>query len=137
MYRFSRAIYQQTRELVAARTEEERLANQRLLLSGCEHVIERIARDPSYYPDPARELFGRIRRAFPIIEQRAVKHVVERYIEAAVAFAAHELAQESTDAALLRCRAFTRDGTPCQRPPMPEQKLCPSHLRQAERQAAS
>lgn len=127
MYRFSRAIYLETRELVAGENDAEEADARRAVLLACEATMERLAKDSRYFANPSRSLFSDIRYYFPIQMQERVLHVVERYIESALEFMEHEQERAVTEGAMLRCRAQTRKGKACQRTPLPESNFCPSH----------
>lgn len=127
MYRFSRAIYLETRELVAEETPQEGAEARRRILLACESTMERLAKDSRYFANPARSLFADIRYYFPIQHQERIFHVVERYIAAALEFMEKEQERAITEGAMLRCRAQTRKGKECQRTPLPDSPFCPSH----------
>ena len=127
MYRFSRAIY---RELADEILEDDgrgadRLANHERVLRACEAAVERLAHDRHYFARPARTLFHDIRAYFPVSAQRRVLRVIERYLSAADAWLARQ--PQHTP-----CRATTRRGTQCRRPPLPHNGYCPSHQHLAE-----
>lgn len=127
MYRFSRAIYLETRDLVQTEHEDDLVEARRRVLSACEHTMERLAKDSRYFANPAKSLFADIRYNFPIQVQQRVFHIVETYIAAALSFMEAEAERAVTEGALLRCRAQTRKGKACQRTPLPESNFCPSH----------
>ena len=127
MYRFSRAIYLETTDLVVGESEAETTEARRQVLTACESTMERLAKDARYFADPARSLFGDIRYYFPIQEQQRVFHIVEAYVQASLEFLEREQERAVTEGAMLRCRAQTRKGKPCQRTPLPESAFCPSH----------
>jgi hypothetical protein len=127
MYRFSRAIYLETRDLVAGETDAEIADARRRVLSACEGTMERLAKDSRYFADPAKSLFSDIRYYYPIRAQERVFHIVKTYIAAALEFMEAEQERAVTEGAMLRCRAQTRKGKPCQRTPLPESNFCPSH----------
>lgn len=127
MYRFSRAIYLETRELVAGEDLAETTEARRTVLAACESTMERLAKDSRYFADPAKSLFSDIRYFFPIGEQERVYHVVTSYVTAALQFLEQEQERAVTEGAMLRCRAQTRKGKACQRTPLPESNFCPSH----------
>jgi hypothetical protein len=127
MYRFSRAIYLETRDLVAGDSEDDITEARRQVLLACEATMERLAKDARYFADPARSLFGDIRYFFPIQEQRRVFHVVQAYVAASLEFLEREQERAVTEGAMLRCRAQTRKGKACQRTPLPDSAFCPSH----------
>jgi hypothetical protein len=127
MYRFSRAIYLETRDLIVGETPDATAEGRRRVLLACESTMERLAKDSRYFAYPAKSLFGDIRYYYPIQAQERVFHVVERYIAAALEFMEKEAERAITEGAMLRCRAQTRKGKPCQRTPLPESNFCPSH----------
>jgi hypothetical protein len=127
MYRFSRAIYLETRDLAAGETPAEIAEARRQVLMACEATMERLAKDSRYFANPAKSLFSDVRYYFPIRVQERVYHVVETYIAAALEFMEKEAERAVTEGAMLRCRAQTRKGKPCQRTPLPESNFCPSH----------
>jgi len=127
MYRFSRAIHLETRDLVAGETQGEIAEARRRVLSACEATMERLAKDSRYFAHPAKSLFSDIRYFYPIRVQERVYHVVETYIVAALEFMEKEQERAVTEGAMLRCRAQTRKGKACQRTPLPESNFCPSH----------
>lgn len=127
MYRFSRAIYLETRDLVAGETEADVAEARRAILTACEATMERLATDSRYFANPSRSLFSDIRYHFPIRMQERVLHVVETYVAAALVFLEQEQERAVTEGAMLRCRAQTRKGKACQRTPLPESQFCPSH----------
>jgi len=127
MYRFSRAIYLETRELIAGDSPDETNEARRRVLMACEATMERLAKDSRYFADPAKSLFADIRYYYPIREQERLMHVVKSYVEAALLFLEKEQERAVTEGAMLRCRAQTRKGKACQRTPLPESQFCPSH----------
>ena len=120
MLQFSRAIYRQ----LAADVDPARREH---VLTACEAAMERLGSDRRYFARPARRLFGDIRCAFPLSAQRRVWCVVSTYVAAAEAYL--DTLPAGLDAAgePLRCRATTRQNTPCRREPLPHNGLCPSH----------
>jgi hypothetical protein len=129
MYRFSRAIY---RELAHDVLEEPLSppgrSNHEQVLLACEAAVRRLATDRHYFARPAKTLFNDIRVYFPMTAQYRVLRTVETYLE---------LCREWLDSQpatgfdvlgnKLECRATTRKGRPCQRPPLPHNGYCPSH----------
>ena len=134
MYQFSRAIY---REIAPHVLEDPHAgcphANHERVLRACEAAVERLANDRHYFARPARTLFNDIRAYFPMLAQRRVLHVIERYLGFADEFL-RSLPQNGFDlnGNPLQCRASTRKGTPCQRMPLPHNGYCPSHQHLAE-----
>jgi hypothetical protein len=127
MYRFSRAIYLETRDLIAGEDLAETTEARRRVLTACEATMERLAKDSRYFADPAKSLFSDIRYYYPIREQERVYHVVKTYLAAALVFLEKEQERAVTEGAMLRCRAQTRKGKACQRTPLPDSNFCPSH----------
>jgi len=133
MYQFSRLIY---REL-ASQIEEEPAPGadhaHACVLHACEGAITRLATDRRYFARPARTLFNDIRIYFPISAQHRVYRVIDYYVRLAQTyFEEQALRGFDLDGKPLQCRATTRKGTPCQRPPLPRNGYCPSHQHLAE-----
>jgi hypothetical protein len=129
MYRFSRSIYRELAPYVLEdRCGRPGPSNHVRVLRACEAAVERLAADRHYFARPARTLFRDIRIYFPMAEQRRVHAVVECFMTLAAEFiAAHPLGQYDADGNRIGCRALTRRGTPCRRPPLPRNGYCPSH----------
>jgi hypothetical protein len=127
MYRFSRQIFVEIKDAVDPHPDTVGAAEaRRRVLRACEATIERLARDPRYFPKPARSLFQEIRYYFPITEQARVFHTIERTLAVASEFIQNEI-ERSGEGAITPCRATTRKGKPCQRTPLPGREYCPSH----------
>jgi hypothetical protein len=127
MYRFSRQIFVEIKDAVDPHPDTVGAAEaRRRVLRACEATIERLARDPRYFPKPARSLFQEIRYYFPITEQARVFHTIERTLAVASEFIQNEI-ERSGEGAVAPCRATTRKGKPCQRTPLPGREYCPSH----------
>ena len=63
MYRFSRAIFVEIKDLVDPHPETVSVPEgKRRVLQSCEATIERLARDPHYFAKPSQSLFQEIRR---------------------------------------------------------------------------
>ena len=138
MYQYSRAIYRSIKDLIDPYVDvEKQLEYRRALLEACEETVERLARDPRYFPHPDRTLFQDIRRYFPITAQAQVAWAVSEGIRAAVAFVEEQIESGAFDGGASRCRATTRKGKPCQRAPLPEREYCPSHQHLETRRAAA
>jgi hypothetical protein len=132
VYRFSRALYLELRDLIDPHPDTiSDVDAQRRVLEACQDTIERLARDPRYFVRPARSLFEEIRYLFPITQQAHVYYAIDRTVELARAFIQREIERNSD--VLARCRATTRKGKPCQRTPLPEREYCPSHAHLEER----
>jgi len=127
MYRFSRQIFMQIKDSIDPHPDTITAAEaRRRVLRACEDTIERMARDPRYFPRPARSLFQEIRFYFPIKEQAQVYYAIERILQVAHEFIQEEI-ERSGEGAIVPCRATTRKGKPCQRTPLPGREYCPSH----------
>jgi hypothetical protein len=127
MYRFSRQIFMQIKDSIDPHPDTITAAEaRRRVLRACEDTVERMARDPRYFPRPARSLFQEIRFYFPIKEQAQVYYSIERILRVAHEFIQEEI-ERSGEGAVVPCRATTRKGKPCQRTPLPGREYCPSH----------
>jgi len=128
MYQYSRAIYRSIKDLIDPYVDQEsQIEYRRSVLMACEQTMERLAKDPLYFANPARALFQDIRRYFPITCQAEVAWAVDQGVTAAVAFIQEQIEAGALDGGVARCRATTRKGKPCQRTPLPERDYCPSH----------
>jgi hypothetical protein len=126
MYRFSRAIFVEIKDLVDPHPETVSVPEaKRRVLQSCEATIERLARDPHYFAKPSQSLFHEIRHLFSISNQARVYSSIDRNITQAVKFILEELERNGEGVAC--CKATTRKGKPCQRTPLPERDYCPSH----------
>jgi hypothetical protein len=133
MYRFSRAIFVEIKDLVdphpdTVSSQEAR----RRVLQCCEATIERLARDPHYFAKPSQSLFSEIRHLFSISDQVRVYRSIDRHIGAAVVHILDEL-ERAGEGQAHQCKATTRKGKPCQRTPLPDREYCPSHQHLEER----
>jgi Family of unknown function (DUF5763) len=129
MYQFSRAIYRQLAcEILADPVCPDGSSNHERVLKACEAAVLRLATDRHYFAKPSRTLFNDIRVFFPIVAQPKVHRVVETYLGLCREWLDR---QPPTGFDLLgnrlQCRATTRRGTPCLRPPLPRNGYCPSH----------
>jgi hypothetical protein len=128
MYQYSRAIYRSVKDRIDPYSDAEtQLESRRAVLIACEQTMERLARDPLYFAKPDRALFQDIRRYFPITAQAQVAWAVQEGVAAAVTFIEEQIEAGALDGGIVRCRATTRKGKPCQRTPLPERDYCPSH----------
>ena len=138
MYQYSRAIYRSIKDLIDPYVDAEaQVEYRRAVLAACEDTVERLAKDPRYFPHPDRTLFQDIRRYFPITYQAQVSWAVTQGIGAAVDFVEEQIESGAFDGGTSRCRATTRKGKPCQRAPLPEREYCPSHQHLETRRAAA
>lgn len=127
MYRFSRAIYRELAPRVAAEKPPESSAARHRVLEVCEATMRRMANDGRYFARPAKALFSEIRSEFPLAEQVHVFMVVERYVRLAQEHLEKMPDEVRLDGRPRACHASTRQGTPCQREPLPGRDYCPSH----------
>ena len=137
MYQYSRAIYRTIKDMIDPYGDREsQLDSRRAVLTACEQTMDRLAKDPMYFANPARALFQDIRRYFPITCQAQVAWAVNEGVAAAAAFIQEQIEAGALDGGVARCRATTRKGKPCQRTPLPERDYCPSHQHLEARAAA-
>jgi hypothetical protein len=137
MYQFSRAIYRELAPYIASPSPAAAAAgtsNHEHVLRACEAAIERLATDRHYFARPERTLFWDIRMYFPMSAQARVHHVVCRYMELAQRYLEQNplAAHASMSDEPLQCRAMTRKGAACQRPPLARNGYCPSHQHLAD-----
>ena len=136
MYRFSRAMFIEIKDLVDPHPETIPVAEaKRRVLQSCEATIERLARDPHYFAKPSQSLFQEIRHLFSISNQGRVYSAIDRHIGNAVTYILEELERNGDGMAV--CKATTRKGKPCQRTPLPGRDYCPSHQHLEERAPAA
>jgi hypothetical protein len=128
MYQFSRAIY---RELAPRVVEDRRdptgCRNKQAVLDACETAIRRLTYDGRYFARPARSLFREVRPHFKMSDQLLAWRVVKTNVDLAREFISLFPSEATIDAPPPECHAFTRQGTPCQRTPLPGRDYCPSH----------
>src|SRR6476619_972504 len=136
MYRFSRAIFVEIKDLVDPHPDTvSSQEGRRRVLQCCEATIERLARDPHYFAKPSQSLFQEIRHLFSISNQARVYGIIDCHISNAVTFILEEIERNGEGMAV--CKATTRKGKPCQRTPLPNRDYCPSHQHLEERPAVS
>ena len=127
MYRFSRTLYLELKDLVDPHPDTISVAEaRRRVLEAAQSTVERLASDPRYFPQPARSLFQQIRCYFPISQQAHVFYAIERMVSLARASIQIEL--DRLNEANARCRATTRKGKACQRTPLPGPRVLPVAL---------
>lgn len=128
IYAFSRAIYRELADEILEDAHGDRQLNHERVLQACEAAVERLASDPRYFARPARTLFCDIRMHFPMAAQGRVLRVIEHFLGMADEYV-QSLPQNGLDAHgnPLQCRASTRRGTACQRPPLARNGYCPLH----------
>ena len=84
MYRFSRALYLELKDLVDPHPDTISVTEaRRRVLDAAQSTVERLASDPRYFPQPARSLFQQIRCYFPISQQARVFYAIERMVSLA------------------------------------------------------
>jgi hypothetical protein len=137
MYQISRAIYRELAPYVEPPKStgcNGAASRHAQLLRACEAVVERLAKEPYNFADPARTLFYDIRTYFPMGAQERVHRVVFLYMEIARRFVAEHplIGYEAISGEAPRCRATTRKGETCRRTPLPQNGYCPSHQHLAE-----
>src|SRR5262249_56473077 len=67
MYQYSRAIYRSIKDLIDPYVAPElHLEYRRAVLEQCEQTMERLARDPLFFPKTGPPPFPDIRRDFPL-----------------------------------------------------------------------
>ena len=128
MLEYSRAIYRTIADDIDAGPHVCAADARRHVLHACEACMERLEADRRYFARPARTLFLEIRWCFPVGAQekvcRTVHEVVaaaERHVDEVTPFG------RRADGSVHRCPAYTRQGTPCRRAPVPGARHCPSH----------
>jgi hypothetical protein len=87
----------------------------------------RLATDRRYFAKPVKTLFSEVREHFALNKQVRVHMVIERYVDAAVAYLESLPEDVTLDGRPRQCPASTRKGTACQRDPRPGLEYCPSH----------
>ncbi|HVG66609.1 MAG TPA: hypothetical protein VM785_00350 [Gaiellales bacterium] len=136
MYRFSRAIFVEIKDLVDPHPDTISVPEaKRHVLTSCEATIERLARDPHYFARPSQSLFQEVRHLFSISNQARVYGSIDRHIHNAVTYILEEIERSGEGVAV--CKATTRKGKPCQRTPLPSRDYCPSHQHLEERPVSS
>jgi hypothetical protein len=127
MYRFSRNIYRDLWPRIDAEDITGSSTARHRILEACEATMRRIAYDRHYFARPARTLFGEIREEFALADQVHVYIVIERHVNLALKHLERMPDEIRLDGQLRNCHASTRQGTPCQRLPLPGRDYCPSH----------
>jgi hypothetical protein len=133
MYQISRALY---RSLAGELPDGPPVAqsDHQRVLEACERAVLRLATDRFYFSRPARALFREIRWYFPRSAQRRVYRIVEQRMGViATLFARDPQLLFDLTGHRLECRASTRKGRNCRRPPRGN-GYCPSHQHLAESQ---
>jgi len=135
MYQFSRAIYRElSPQILTPAPGSVAASNHAAVLNACEAVVTRMAVDRHYFARPERTLFCDIRSYFPMSAQGHVHTVVARYVRYAEQYLnEHPLeGYTAVSGTPPRCRATTRKGSACQRPPLARNGYCPSHQHLAD-----
>jgi hypothetical protein len=128
MYNFSRRIYRELAPFVVEdRRDSTGCLNKQAVLGACEAAIRRLAYDGRYFARPARSLFREIRPHFKMNDQLHVWRIVETNVNLATEFMERFPAAAALDGPPPHCHAYTRQGDPCQRTPLPGRDYCPSH----------
>ena len=128
MYRFSRSIYREIApSVIEAESDPTGCRNKQAVLDACENTIKRLATDRRYFARPAPRLFHEVRMHFSLADQLRVWTVIDRNIKLACAFLERLPEGAALHGVPRHCRAHTRQGTPCQREPLPGRDHCPSH----------
>jgi hypothetical protein len=128
MYQFSRSIYRELAPRVVADEDDPGGCRSRqAVLDACEAAIQRLTYDGRYFARPSRWLFNEIRPHIRMADQLYAWRVVELNINLAQKFLAKCPAGVDIDGRPRHCQAHTREGTPCQRAPLPGRDFCPSH----------
>src|ERR687887_1379523 len=126
MYQYSRAIYRSIKDLIDPYVDQEaQLEFRRAVLMACEQTMERLAKDPLYFANPARALFQDIRRYFPITCQAQVAWAVNEGVAAAATFIQEQIEAGALDGGGARGRGQTPHGEPGQRTPPPPRGYLP------------
>jgi hypothetical protein len=131
MYQISRALYRSLAGELPYGPPVADSDHQRVL-EACERAVQRLATDRFYFARPARSLFREIRWYFPRSSQHRVYRILDhrmRFI--ATLFAGDPQTLLALTGHRLECRASTRKGRSCQRPPRGN-GYCPSHQHLAE-----
>jgi hypothetical protein len=131
LYHFSRAIYRTLADGIVESSTPPRTckeSNHTRVLRACEATLDRMGTDRFYFARPSRALIRELRPYFALADQRRMREVVERYLEAADEELTRQFATGYDVAGnRLRCRALTRKGQSCERTPNPRNGYCPSH----------
>jgi hypothetical protein len=120
-YHVSRALYRRIVPEIAGAPRGDPDTFQLRVHDACERTMLRIESEP-HFAHPDRYLFGEIRAYFPVSEQAWLRKLIEFHVDVA-----RELAERLRLEQQRTCPALTRQGTPCQREPLPEKEFCPSH----------
>jgi hypothetical protein len=127
MYRFSRSIYRELAPRIDASDYTDSSTARHRVLEACEATMRRMAYDRRYFARPAKTLFSEIRDEFALADQVQVYMVIDRYVNLALEHLEQMPDDISLDGRPRACHASTRQGTPCQREPLPGRDYCPSH----------
>jgi hypothetical protein len=125
MYELSRALYREIRPFLPAQTRGH-------ALRACEEMVDLLATGRA--PRRAeRELFGAVRFDVDLCAQLQVRRIIDRHL-AVIRVVCERRARSGRDGfgRPLACRAHTKQGRPCVRPPTDASGYCPSHRHLAE-----
>lgn len=126
MYELSRAIYRDLRPLLALDARHPGRV-ERLLLEGCEQIVEGIAGGLNYFPTPAAHLFADVRFLFPVGEQVRARAIIGAQITRAQSRLQETLVGTAGVNGRRRCLALTAQGQPCRREAQIDSRYCSSH----------
>jgi hypothetical protein len=121
VYQVSRSLFRRLGSHVPVGLDpnaEERIRVQ--LLDACEMTMQRVEREPDF-AKPGRFLFEEVRNCFRLADQPTVRRLIDIHISVALQLR-EQLPPEHRE-----CAAFTRQGVPCRREPVPGSEYCPSH----------
>ena len=127
MFQFSRTVYRELAPRITAEPDSGLLAEKQELLEACEATFARLGSDHRHFARPTQTLFREVRDLFPLRDQVRVYMIIQRSVDAAIAFIESLPEDVTPDGRPRQCPASTRQGTPCQREPRPGREYCPSH----------
>ena len=126
MYRFSRALYLELKDLVDPHPDTISVTEaRRRVLEASQATVERLASDPRYFPSPPAVSSSRSAATSRSLSRRACSTRSSAWSASPGASIQVEL--DRLNEANARCRATTRKGKACQRTPLPGREYCPSH----------
>jgi hypothetical protein len=132
MYQISRGLYRKLADHMVGTGPGVAGSDQQRVLEACERAVHRLATDRFYFARPARSLFREIRWYFPRSAQRRVYAIIEHHLAlTATTFARDPKTLLALTGHRLECRASTRKGRECRRPPQAN-GYCPSHQHLAD-----
>lgn len=121
---YSQVLYQELRDLV----EDDRglvatSARRRWVRQAVDEALHRLIQEPRAQR-PERLLLREVRHCFAMSQLPRVVLAINETVSAAIAFLDMPECQELLRG---RCRAMTRNGDQCRRPPVTGEDYCPSH----------